>query len=328
MLFLSDGIRRAACDTSAESVERSKCGGPTDSVRGEAVLALVEAHRVVGALPEDAVDESGVVAEVLQSALECGDVVSDHGSRQSVQEYSRAELIRRLAQRSIRRLADDAVARAKARTIVRPPGQSDSSRLDQTVATRVTEDQVDLVTAIVSMMPPAWENDERLSPAVRAMLEYFSLREEKNDGPAALVFADGDVVGARLDRLGLRPLRTVETDEYLCISSEAGQIAFDPATERRRGRIEAGGMIYFDHRDGTVRGTVETLEMLAARHDYAALLDQARIPLADLPELPAMSAITSITVWAITSGMTRPQRWYTQPNTMPIAMLPASGPQP
>ena len=117
----------------------------------------------------------------------------------------------------------------------------------------MVEDGVDLVTAVVSMMPPAWENDERLSPAVRAMLEYFSLREEKNDGPAALVFADGDVVGARLDRLGLRPLRTVETDEYLCVTSEAGQIAFDPATERRRGRIEAGGMLYFDHRDGQVR---------------------------------------------------------------------------
>ena len=185
------------------------------------------------------------------------------------------------------RIAENTVARARGKAIVRPRGQSDSARLDQTIESRVVDDGVDLVTAVVSMMPPAWENDERLSPAVRAMLEYFSLREEKNDGPAALVFADGDVVGARLDRLGLRPLRTVETDEYLCISSEAGQIAFDPATERRRGRIEAGGMIYFDHRDGTVRGTVETLEMLAARHDYAALLDQARIPLADLPELPA-----------------------------------------
>ena len=177
------------------------------------------------------------------------------------------------------RIAENTVARARGKVIVRPRGQSDSARLDQTIESRVVEDGVDLVTAVVSMMPPAWENDERLSPAVRAMLEYFSLREEKNDGPAALVFADGDVVGARLDRLGLRPLRTVETDEYLCVTSEAGQIAFDPATRSvRRGRIEAGGMLYFDHRDGKVRGTVETLEMLAARHDYAALLDQAPDP--------------------------------------------------
>ena len=185
------------------------------------------------------------------------------------------------------RIADHTVARARGKVIVRPRGQSDSARLDQTIESRVIEDGVDLVTAIVSMMPPAWENDTRLSPRVRAMLEYFSLREEKNDGPAALVFADGDVVGARLDRLGLRPLRTVETDEYLCVMSEAGQIHFDPATERRRGRIEAGGMLFWDHRDQQARGTVETLEMLAARHDYPALLEQARVRLVDLPALPA-----------------------------------------
>lgn len=53
------------------------------------------------------------------------------------------------------------------------------------------------MTAVVSMMPPAWENDTTLSPAVRAMFEYFSLYEEKNDGPAALVFGDGTIIGAR-----------------------------------------------------------------------------------------------------------------------------------
>ena len=55
------------------------------------------------------------------------------------------------------------------------------------------------------MMPPAWENEKNLNKNVRSMLEYFSLFEEKNDGPAALIFGDGKVVGARLDRLGLRP---------------------------------------------------------------------------------------------------------------------------
>ena len=58
------------------------------------------------------------------------------------------------------------------------------------------------------------------------MLEYFSLYEEKNDGPAALIFNDGIRVGARLDRLGLRPLRSVETTDYLAVMSEAGQIDF------------------------------------------------------------------------------------------------------
>ena len=71
---------------------------------------------------------------------------------------------------------------------------------------RVINDDIDLVTAVVSMMPPAWENDNSLSPQVKSMLEYFSLYEEKNDGPAALIFGDGNIIGARLDRLGLRPL--------------------------------------------------------------------------------------------------------------------------
>ena len=84
---------------------------------------------------------------------------------------------------------------------------------------RVIEDGLDLVTAVVSMMPPAWENDQNLSPAVRAMLEYFSLYEEKNDGPAALIFGDGCIIGARLDRLGLRPLRSIETENYLAVMS-------------------------------------------------------------------------------------------------------------
>ncbi|WP_072806549.1 glutamate synthase-related protein [Rhodococcoides yunnanense] len=180
------------------------------------------------------------------------------------------------------RLAEAAVASAKRRAIVRPPGQSDSCRLDQTVQARVIEDSVELVTAVVSMMPPAWENDYTLSPAVRAMFEYFSLYEEKNDGPAALVFGDGTVIGARLDRLGLRPLRTVETNDYLCTFSEAGQVRFPPETITHRGRVEAGGMIYFDHRDKHTYTTGEAFERIAAERDYAALLNTARVGLDDL----------------------------------------------
>ncbi|MGF9564665.1 glutamate synthase-related protein [Neorhizobium sp. BT27B] len=185
------------------------------------------------------------------------------------------------------RLSETAIAAAKNASIIRPKGQSDSCRLDQTLQSRVLEDGLDLVTAVVSMMPPAWENDDTLSAEVVAMLEYFSLYEEKNDGPAALIFGNGDVIGARLDRLGLRPLRTVETADYLCVMSEAGQIAFPPETVLSRGRIEAGGMLVYDHIEKRAYGTVEALEMLAARKPYRDLLVDARVRLADLPEIPA-----------------------------------------
>ncbi|MEM6550807.1 MAG: glutamate synthase-related protein, partial [Planctomycetota bacterium] len=190
------------------------------------------------------------------------------------------------------RLSEAAVALARNKEIVRPRGQSDSCRLDQTLNARVYGEGIDLVTAVVSMMPPAWENDTRLSGRVRAMLEYFSLFEEKNDGPAALIFGDGNVVGARLDRLGLRPLRSVETDEYLAVMSEAGQVYFPPETVIRRGRVEAGGMIYYSHADRKTYETHDALENLAAQADYPALLESARINLDDLPE-PEADPVTA-----------------------------------
>ncbi|KTR04139.1 GltA [Curtobacterium luteum] len=181
------------------------------------------------------------------------------------------------------RLSDEALARARTRSIVRPPGQSDSSRLDQTLQSRVFDDGLDIVEAVASLMPPAWENDRTLSSDVRDMLEYFSLYEEKNDGPAAVIFSDGDVVGARLDRLGLRPLRTVQTDEYLMVASEAGQVSFEPEGVVHRGRIEAGGMLVVDHRTGSLMRSDEVLRMLAGRRDYGTLLEAARVNLDDLP---------------------------------------------
>ncbi|MBE3639614.1 glutamate synthase-related protein [Mangrovicoccus algicola] len=182
------------------------------------------------------------------------------------------------------RLSEAAIALARNTAIVRPRGQSDSCRLDQTLNGRVYDEGLDLVAAVVAMMPPAWENDTRLSRPVRDMLEYFSLYEEKNDGPAALVFGNGEIIGARLDRLGLRPLRSVETDDYLAVMSEAGQISFPPETVTRRGRVEAGGMIYYDHGAKRIVETREALETLAAQKDYAALLLAARTHLDDLPE--------------------------------------------
>ncbi len=175
------------------------------------------------------------------------------------------------------RLSDEALAQASNRSIVRPPGQSDSSRLDQTLQSRVFDDDLDIVEAVVTLMPPAWENDAMVSQPVRDMLEFFSLYEEKNDGPAALIFHDGDVVGARLDRLGLRPLRTVETSDYLMVSSEAGQLHVSDDDVTHRGRIEAGGMLSLDHRTGNIRRTTEILEELSARRDYGALLGKARV---------------------------------------------------
>ncbi|MEM7791199.1 MAG: glutamate synthase-related protein [Verrucomicrobiota bacterium] len=184
------------------------------------------------------------------------------------------------------RLSEDAIAKQKNKRVIFPKGQSDSARLDQTLARRIIEDKLDIVTAVVAMMPCAWENDSRMKPHVRAMYEYFSLYEEKNDGPAALVFSDGIRVGAKLDRMGLRPLRSVETEEYLAVTSEAGQIEFPANEVIRRGRIESGGIIYFDHSVGKTFLTDEVNEKLAQADDYTALVKKRAIHIDDLPEIP------------------------------------------
>jgi len=183
------------------------------------------------------------------------------------------------------RLSEDAIARYKKKKVIFPKGQSDSARLDQTLARRINEDGLDIDFAALAMMPPAWENDRSLSLPVRSMLEYFSLYEEKNDGPAAFIFGDGVKVGARLDRLGLRPLRTVETNDYLAVMSEAGQINFPAEDVIRRGRIEAGGMVVFDHRLKKALYTHEILTQLSEQKDYPSLLNEARIELSDLPKV-------------------------------------------
>ncbi|WP_305908348.1 glutamate synthase-related protein [Methylomarinum sp. Ch1-1] len=183
------------------------------------------------------------------------------------------------------RLSENAIARQKNKHIVFPCGQSDSGRLDQTLTRRINEDELDIVTAILAMMPPAWENDTTLPEDVRAMLEYFSLYEEKNDGPAALIFNDGIRVGARLDRLGLRPLRSVETKDYLAVMSEAGQIDFPSEQVLRRGRIEAGGMLYFDHSTGQSYDSYQVMERLASERDYKAMLKEKCVHISELPEV-------------------------------------------
>ena len=86
----------------------------------------------------------------------------------------------------------------------------------------------------------------------------------KND-PAALIFGDGNIIGARLDRLGLRPLRTIETDKHIAVTSEAGQIDFVNETTISRGRIEAGGMLYYDHSIGEVFRTTDVHQALQAK---------------------------------------------------------------
>ena len=182
------------------------------------------------------------------------------------------------------RIQEDSVLRTQNKRLITPIGQSDSARFDQTLARRLRDDNLNIIQAFTRMSPPAWENSPKITGDQRSMLEYFSLSEEKVDGPAALVFTDGIRIGAKLDRLGLRPLRETETTEYISVMSEAGQNIFNPDDVIARGKISAGDMIVYDHEQQLLFNANQVLDSLSQEQDYTGLLGDSIINLCDLPD--------------------------------------------
>ena len=107
--------------------------------------------------------------------------------------------------------------------------------------------------AVLMMIPEAWENNLSMDPARRAFYEYHSTLMEPWDGPASVSFTDGDLIGAVLDRNGLRPGRFwITADGLVVLGSEAGVLELDPATIVRKGRLQPGRMFLVDTINGRV----------------------------------------------------------------------------
>jgi glutamate synthase (NADPH/NADH) large chain len=164
------------------------------------------------------------------------------------------------------------------------PGASDSASFDEVVELLTLAGR-SLPHAIMMMVPEAWENQADFDPTHRAFYEYHSMLMEPWDGPAALVFTDGDLVGATLDRNGLRPGRYLVTDDDLVVlASEIGVIDVDPARVVRKGRLRPGNMFLVDTAAGRIIEDDEIKDTLASTGPYAEWLDEGRINLRDLPE--------------------------------------------
>ena len=158
------------------------------------------------------------------------------------------------------------------------PGGSDSASLDNALELLVNRGW-EVSEALMSLVPDAWEGRGDLAAAVRDFYRYQSIRFEPWDGPAALAFSDGVVVGAALDRNGLRPLRWQRTsDGLVAAASEAGVVTMAPETVVERGRLGPGQMLLVDTRDGSVLRNDEAKERAAARHDYGLLADRVLVP--------------------------------------------------
>ena len=179
------------------------------------------------------------------------------------------------------------------------PGMSDSASFDN-VLQLLTLGGRDALQAAMMMAPMAWEKDASLTPEARAFFRYHSCMLEPWDGPAAIVFTDGKVVGATLDRNGLRPARfKIFDDGYFMLASEAGLVFDFPGKVVQSGRLGPGRMIAIDLAQKRVVMDEEIRATITARHDYRAWCDQHLVNLhrfaagqvgPDLVSAPSISA--------------------------------------
>ncbi|WP_374197905.1 glutamate synthase large subunit [Microbacterium sp. cx-59] len=184
-------------------------------------------------------------------------------------------------------------------------GASDSASFDE-VLELLTLTGRSLPHAIMMMVPEAYEKQPDMDPKLRAFYEYHSMQMEPWDGPAALIFTDGTVVGATLDRNGLRPGRWTETtDGLVVIGSETGVLDFPAERIKRRGRLRPGRMFLVDTSQQRIVGDGEIKQQLAELEPWQEWLDAGRVRLSELPEREhIVHPIASITRRQRTFGYT------------------------
>ncbi|MFZ2509821.1 MAG: glutamate synthase central domain-containing protein, partial [Gordonia sp. (in: high G+C Gram-positive bacteria)] len=166
------------------------------------------------------------------------------------------------------------------------PGASDTARFDEVLELLHLGGR-SLPHAVLMMVPEAWERHENMKPEHRAFYEYHSALMEAWDGPASVCFTDGTLVGAVLDRNGLRPSRIwVTKDGLVVLGSEVGVLDIDPADVVARLRLQPGKMFLVDTAQGRIVADEEIKDSLAAEHPYQQWLDENQLKLADLPARP------------------------------------------
>ena len=160
---------------------------------------------------------------------------------------------------------------------------SDSSMLDNTLEF-LTYSGIPLPKAVMLCIPEPWGRDKNMSREKRDMFHYYATMMEPCDGPAAILFSDGEIVGAVLDRNGLRPARyLVTSDGYLVLASEVGVLPISPEKIVCKSRLQPGKMLLVDTTTGTVLEDDEIKHRYAAQNPYGEWLDQELLQLADIP---------------------------------------------
>ena len=176
------------------------------------------------------------------------------------------------------------------------PDLSDSGSFDN-VLELLLQSGRELPEAVMMMVPEAWQNHRHMPDVGKAMYEFMSAQMEPWDGPASIAFTDGHVIGAVLDRNGLRPSRYYLTnDDLVIMASEVGVLPVDPATVTSKGRLQPGRMFLVDFDQGRIVGDEELKNGIAARHPFRAWLNEQRITLDQLPSPKEVAGLDGSTI--------------------------------
>ncbi len=160
---------------------------------------------------------------------------------------------------------------------------SDSAMLDNTLEFLMMSG-IPLPKAVMMCIPEPWANDRKMSREKRDFYHYYATMMEPWDGPAAIVFSDGDMVGAVLDRNGLRPCRWYLTDdEQLILASEVGVLDIPPEKVVKKSRLQPGRMLLADLASHRLVDDGELKELYATQQPYGEWLDAHLVYLRDLP---------------------------------------------
>lgn len=162
--------------------------------------------------------------------------------------------------------------------------QSDSACLDNMIELLALTGR-SLPHVMMMLIPEAWDGNDHMDPVKKAFYEYHASIMEPWDGPASISFTDGKIIGATLDRNGLRPSRyCVTNDDRVIMASETGALPVDPAIVVEKGRLQPGKMFVVDMEQGRIISDEELKAEICGRKPYGDWLNQYKIRLEELDE--------------------------------------------
>ncbi|MFT4154113.1 glutamate synthase large subunit [Parafilimonas sp.] len=162
--------------------------------------------------------------------------------------------------------------------------QSDSACLDNMIEL-LTLCGRSLPHVMMMLIPEAWDQDEKMDAAKKAFYEFHSAFMEPWDGPASISFTNGEIIGATLDRNGLRPSRyCVTSDGRVIMGSETGVLPVDQSLVIEKGRLQPGKMFVVDMKQGRIISDEELKQEICSQQPYGDWLNKYKIRLEELPE--------------------------------------------